>query len=498
MRKSARERLQDEARLLEANSQQTLDFDALLELLLGGKLNPTQRAFIYSPDRIKAYKGPAGCAKTSTICAALLARALLQPGFKGLVARYDYNDLMDTTALRLEEMLQRLPPGVLLDRDKSPPMKWWIRCAVPGAESTPSQITFMGLKEHLGSYEFNAAIIDEADEVEEARVHEVNTRLRNRGGDYAVMLAFNPPDKHHWLYTACTGKDFQDKPRGAPTMTLFEPNSRENSANLPADYYEQMAKTLPEDMRQRLVNGEWGSSFSGEPVYREFSPRLHVFDDLKYKPGTSSPVLRFWDFGYNRPCCIWAQIDPEDGGLNVLEEYLGDKQEVISFAREVKSRTLKYGSGFVVDYGDPAVAQKKDTGQTLALLNTEGITMLYRTSRIEEGTRRIRLLLEQLSRGKPLLRFSRTGVPILIAGLRGGYRLDPTGQKAVKDGYYDHECDAFRYGVVNIFDDQGGISSTTGTELNPTLRRASMNTIPDSVEYDPSQDTFSYEEVLEN
>lgn len=452
MRKSNLEKLRDAKR---AKAEPlTLDFDGLLKLLLGGDFNPTQRAFIYDSARIKAYKGPAGCAKTSTLCASGLARALLQPGSKGLVARYDYNDLTDTTALRMEEMLHRLPRGVLLDRDKSPPMKWWLQPAVKDAE--PSQVTFMGLKESLGSYEFNWAIVDEADEVDERRVHEINTRLRNPGGDYSLAVAFNPPDKHHWLYTACTGRNFQDKITGEPWMKLFEPEARENQRNLPQDYYEQLTRQLPEDMRARLVRGEWGATFDGQAVYREFNPAFHVRDDLATKFDPARPLIRMWDFGYNRPACIWGQVDWE-GKLLCFYEILGERQEAREFGQRCKAETaLRFPhADTIVDYGDPAVRQKKDTGSTLVALANVGIHILFKIrgpGSVNHGVRLVRNALTTTIAGEPQLQFDRKGVPVLISAMRGGYRLEKlrsTGGKVAegtsgpdpfKDGYYEHIC----------------------------------------------------------
>jgi hypothetical protein len=460
VRKSRREKLQD-AKKGTVKATELNDLDDLIRLILGGEYNPTQKRAIHSPERIWGYKGPAGCAKTSTLAAAGLIRALTQPGSKGFVSRNDYNDLMDTTMLRLQEMLNRLPKDVLLDRDKSPPMKWWIQ---PIMEGEPSQITFMGLKDDVVGVEANWWIIDEMNEVEENRIHQINARMRAAGGDYMIAGAFNPPDKHHWLYAACTGRDFQDRkiPGKDAWMKLFEPQSRENTRNLPDNYYELLAATLPEDQKQRFVEGEWGSTFEGQPVYREFKYGMHVFDRLEYDP--SSTLYRFWDFGYARPCCIWAQLDWE-GRLNVLHEILGQNIEATAFARDVKTATLRRfpNARDIVDFGDPAVVQKKDTGSTLGMLHQEGIVMRYQTSTIEKGAQLIRQRLNLLIDGEPALKFDRRGVPILINSLKGGYHLDDHGIKPVKDGYYDHPADAFRYGILNMFG--GGVSKVGLGEL---------------------------------
>lgn len=115
-----------------------------------------------------------------------------------------------------------------------------------------------------------------------------------------------------------------------------------------------------------------------------------------------------------------------------------------------------------MDYGDPAVTQKKDTGSTLAQLSKEAITMRYRTSGIEEGLRIIRTELERTIEGEPSIMFDRKGCPLLIQAMRGGYHLDDEGVKAVKDGFYDHLADAFRYGCINIFVSGGSMVNGTG------------------------------------
>jgi hypothetical protein len=342
-----------------------------------------------------------------------------------------------------------------------------------------SQITFMGLKDAMGSYEFNWAAVDEADEVDEKRIHEIGTRLRHRGGNYTVMLAFNPPDKHHWLYTACTGRDFQDRQVKEPWMKLFMPRPDENVRNLPVGYYDELAKDLPEDMKQRLIEGQWGSTFNGQPVYREFKFGVHVKDNLDWDIG--SPLLRFWDFGYHRPCCIWAQVD-FFGRLLILHSELGSNVEAtawVAFCKSISAQKFP-GAKRWLDFGDPAANQQKDTGKTVAILYKAGITLRFRPSRIEPGLRQVRKLLSTLIDGEPAIQIERRGNTILIAALRGGYRLSDDGQKAKKDGYYDHLADALRYGVINVFADGGDQAHEYAASVPDVL--------PSSVEYQEEHD----------
>lgn len=425
---------------------------ALVKQMLGGTILPTQRAFLCDPSRYKAYKGPAGCGKTSIALAAGLSRALWEPGSIGVVAQHDYNHLLSSTYSTFQQIINRLPAGIVIGRDKSPPMTLEIN-PIGGGE--PSLIRWIGLKENLGGYEFNWCVLDEADGIEERAAKLVDGRMRYKPAsgirNYCMMAAFNPPDKNHWLYTACTGLDAKDHRVQSPWLKLYEPMPNENTF-LEANYYDNLRKTYTKDMIQRLVDGEWGSTFEGQPVYREFRNEVHTQDGLRTRFDPYRPLLRFWDFGYNAPYCCFAQTDWH-GRLLVMAELQGSKVEATPFIQAVLAETDRLFPDLedVRDYGDPAVAQKKDTGQTLSLLCKAGITMRYRNTHIDPGVKQVRELLDRNLNGEPALQFDRQGCPILISALRGGYHMDEKGLKPVKDNYYDHSADAFRYGIVNVF-----------------------------------------------
>ncbi len=500
MRKSKREKLLDLKKKAEPPKQMTLE-DLFIRLLGPSPIdgswgyNPTQKAFVWDPAPFKGFMGPKGSAKTSAGVGGIMLRCLTQPGTKALIARQDYNDLKQTTKLRAEEMLGRLPKGVLIDRSKEPPETWYLEAApVYDAEGnllsdSPSQITFMGLAaaEEMGSYEFDCAFIDEASEVSDRSVHAVNGLMRNiptwwsKVPDYArpgytTMLAFNPTDTFHWLYTACTGLNHEGRKIQDPWIKLFIPKPGENQRNLPFDYYQRLASSMPEDMRIRLVEGMWGATFEGAPVYREFKYDLHARFDLMKRYDPYVPLIRFWDFGYNHPYVVWCQQD-HMGRLLHLKELMGSKEEIKPFVERARSTIERqffpgHRGGFF-DYGDPAARQKKDTGSTLTHLAEVGIHLRYQLLGIDEGLRAVRLWLERLVDGEPILQYDREGCSILISALRGGYHLDDTGQKPVKDGYYDHPADADRYGITNVLGTAEGMPSLEG--MPKSLEYASQN-----------------------
>lgn len=507
MRKSHREQLAAQKKV--KVSAQHMNPDDLLKLMLDEEdriaskraILPTQAAVIASKEMVNFYKGPAGCAKTSTIVAAVMMRMMFEPGSKGLIARQDYNDLMGTTMLRAQSMLDRLPEGTLLDRDKSPPATWYIS-PIPYKrrdgkwDDRPSELRFMGLKEGLGSYDFNVAAIDEADEVSEFALNQVLTRMRTKSaafyrdlrpkpsvedpdakdthGYFNVYLSFNPPEKTHWLYTAATGKNHKEQKIKEPQGRLFEPNPKENVRNLPSDYYEKLTARLPPDQKQRYVDGEWGATHPGVPAVRTFNKSKHAAKHLEFH--SEGTLFRFWDFGFRHPFCIWAQVDMA-GHLYCLREEMGTDIEITAFARRIKGITAREYPDAVrtIDIGDIAVKQKKDTGSSLGKLYREKITMFYQPQSIDRGLSLLRKEFERFFDDEWSIQLDPRFCPITISALAGGYHMDEEkGAEPVKDGFYDHAVDTLRYGVVGV------------------LEPANLKTekAPASVEYDPNEDQF--------
>lgn len=455
IRKTAREEL---ASGKPKDQKHITDLRQLAAIMLSDEPEPTQWEFICDQAEHKLYMGRAGAAKTSTIVCAMLLRALLQPGFKGFIIRQHYNSMFNTVIERAQEMLERVSPNLLIERNKAPPMRWTIRTAV-GDEV--SYLTFSGMAELPKGFSCHAIAVDEADECEEGAVNALKMRMREKDGPTCLMLACNPPDTTHWLYTAATGKDFKERTVASPWLKLFQPKDGENYKHLPDNYYEKYAKGMPEDLRQRFIKGEWGSVFPNAPVYREFSGSLHVADELAWVQ--QWPVLRFRDFGYRSPVCLFAQLDENSGALNILEEIQGEKEEVKAFESRVQAlgNRLFPGATFI-DFGDPAVDQHKDTGSTLQMLKECGVSVNFIRSELDQGIRSVRGVLERIVQGRPQLLIKRKGCPILIRALRGGYGTNDQG-KPIKDGYYDHSCDALRYGIINIFDASGGMKSLPQT-----------------------------------
>lgn len=469
MRKSTLELLREEKQR-EHKTVEVAGPMGMYHLLLSGgdpakPPNPTQIDLLMAEEEMLAYMGIAGGGKTSALCAVIWMLLLFRGGYKAFIARKDYNDLADSTMLRMEEMLYRLPEGTLVDRSRKPPEKWWIR-AINGEIST---VTFLGLNEKPKSKEYHGGGIDEADEVEKEIADEMQLRARLPGHNCRIILAFNPTDEDHWIYEACTGLNSKGEkvvgvdgqPIG-PIYRLIMPKPGENNHNVKPGYYESKRRTLSPDLYQRMIEGKWGSSIRGTPVFgANFKRSWHANDLLDFNP--YMPLMFFHDFGYRHPVCLWAQPTPL-GGLNILWELSIENTEIHDWVpliqAETRTRFPDANPDTHIHWGDPAARQHKDTGSTLAVLNQLGIILRFRIggkTLFDDGIRAIRMLLSRSFKGVPALRIDKR-CTILIRALEKGYRYPEEKEKGstrkgvpLKDGYFDNFIDPLRYGIFGHY-----------------------------------------------
>lgn len=462
-RMSAFEKYQQERR---AEINETIDgYEDLIKLMLTEirrpkaerVINPTQKLFLEDPSPVKVYMGPGGSGKTMIGVADIILKALSISGSKWFIARRDYNDLTETTMRKASEMMTRLPDGIILDKRKAPPAQWWLKpiATADNPMPEPSTITFLGLSDWIGSYEYCGGFIDELDEVEDKYFWQLKSRIRFIPYSHPTMSlfpitgSFNPPDKNHWLYKNCMGVEMDGTPykNGKPTISLHTPNYLENAPNLRKGYYEEM-DDMPAELIQRYKKGEWIDIYPGDPVVKQFNETMHVSADVAFKNHT---LYRAWDFGYNRPAQLDCQLNT-DGRLEIMDEFLGKQIEGSKFAETVLMRTgANYQDALdVQDYGDPAVDQHKDTGKMTTVLAEVGINMQFKRVPFDVSLSILRQRFEKLINGQPAIRVH-PRCKVLIAGLKGGYRLKDDGVTPHKDGYYDHLIDALRYLVFYLY-----------------------------------------------
>lgn len=468
----------------ESGSQPEEPLEKLLRILVGGEPLPTQRDFVFSPERVKAYIGLVGCAKTTTLCASVMVPAMLYPGSRWLVTRATGWTLEETTFRSFLEMCERLGKGTIVKSRAEPIIRLWIASAREerrGKPAEPSEIIFHAVDDiqKLGSTEFDGIAVDEASEVDETTIMTLNTRLRHRRpkwsgepegshGPYFLNIVANPTSRSHWLYRKFSGASDQPEPMGM----LFKPQPRENEQNLPPGYYEEISVGMTQEMKIRLIHGEWGPDPRGQGVFsQEFSTAYHVG---KLKPLAGMPMIRAWDFGRRRPAVVWAQVTPE-GWVNRLHADMGDNIPLEQWIENVlRLSALKFSmaSGWS-DFCDPHGEARRDDGQSSCdVMRKHGLQPKSRDVAVERGVDLMSKGLATLVRGRPKSMFDVDGCKTLIEGYSGGYIWAPTRpghelkREPWKDGFYEHLMDADRYLEVNL-----ALGSTVKAENHKRILR---------------------------
>lgn len=440
-----------------------VDLEGLASKIVGGPLLPTQREYIFAPERICWYTGPWGVAKTSSLVASIVIPALLYPGTTWLIARATWWSLEETTLKRFLQCMARFP-GIILDKQTGPPARYWLASAMMdehGEPCEPSQIIFHGLDdlEKLGGTEFTGVGIDEASELDEPMVATLNGRLREKKlheerpeGPFFLRMVSNPVRRSHWLHRKfCNEQDCDPEPWGRK----FRPRPNENDHNLPPGYHEEQARGLSPEMRLRFIEGECGPDPSGQPVFPEFRHSLHVGDLGKPQPGQ---MIRGWDFGRRRPAVVWAQAHA--GKVNRYACDLGENKHLEVYTRHIleKSSLLFPHATSWIDFVDSHGTQLKDTSDktSIDILRSFGLRPRYRDVGIDTGLSLMSKGLCTLVDGRPRSMYDRVGCSLLIEGYAGGYSYDmprpghAAKEKPVADGFYEHLMDADRYIEVGL------------------------------------------------
>lgn len=251
---------------------------------------------------------------------------------------------------------------------------------------------------------------------------------------------------------------------------------------------------------RREFKRDWKSA-SGNAFYPEFEHNGEVDFYVKTSPGqlSSQPVLRGWDFGYQRPACVWAQYSPNQHLLWVVREIMPEYIDVGDFADLVLylSGSLPYdrlgvraktwagvigsnaggpasqyppppwfplGTHFM-DYAGPEALRTSDMpmqesqDRTRAqVLASKGITLAVHGMSVKAREEALRSLLrprEDIPRpGSRSSLYFDPACQILIDGFNGGIafpketQANPLPDQPHKDGFYEHLHDALGYLVV--------------------------------------------------
>ncbi len=423
-------------------------------------LLPKQRELIESQERYVAFVGGYGSGKTLAAAILCVLLSLSVPGNVGVVIRRSYSKLHDSTLRMLLEVLERVDLGHIQYRDSFRGMPHKI------IFPNDSEIWVKESKD-LGRWlgpEFGWAWVDEASEEPVKTFEGLVSRLRlPQAKKYLkLILTTNPPFSTHWL-----AKMFGSEPgvisRGGADYRLIRSSSRDNP-NLPSDYVANLIATHGEANARRIVDGEFGFTPEGLPVFGDaFSHGKHV-GEPKMLDGI--PLDRSWDWGFRVPVCTWHQVYRCKVGTvhwTVLHELVGEKIETEAFADKVLAETKAVFPlalpVMIQDVGDHAGAQHNERGPgPMIRLGRPPYNLRFRYRKVVNIDPVLDLIRKQLR--APLCPCGWAHVLIhrscrnVIDALAGGYhypeKQDGTAAlKPHKDGYFDNVADSIRYEAMN-------------------------------------------------
>ena len=249
----------------------------------------------------------------------------------------------------------------------------------------------------------------------------------------------------------------------------------------------ERAKYNREEDYKREQELSW-VGFAGKPVFK-FTEIVHHRDVTWFAPTPNTVIYRGWDFGYHYPAAVWGWVDQWDRFV-ALREFRGEDMNTDDFAREViKISEAAFPGCLFKDYCDPAGAQKrpvdrvstvpsiKDQKSDVEIIQAVGkeeghaINPMFHFSNIDEGLKKIRIMMKLRSDGEPGFMVAKGFCPTLADAMSGGYHYpeeETPDENPEKDGYYDHVVDALRMIIVNLY---GKPKTTKAPEPAPAIQR---------------------------
>ncbi len=361
------------------------------------------------------------------------------PGNVGLFARETLGELEEVV---IDPLLTLLPKELVRHWDKQRRRLELIN---------DSLIYFRALDEHRKMKGLNLGWfdIDEVDSTREADWLELRGQLRRKHVRRVAIGQTNPTTIDHWIYDRFVRQNL-------PGYQYFVAPTKDNAANLPPGYMDELYATMPDSWVKRYLEGQWGAIVSGERVWPEFSEKLHVYDKIVYNP--SIVVVRSWDFGLKSAVVFSQQKDAMT--IDFHREILHRRVMTETFAEEVvKFSQENFPGAIFEDHGDIAGLHTESTsGRSPIDVASEviGHRINYEEIPLRESLDLVRTKLSQNIMGEMAVRFH-PSMRLAIEGMNGGYvfkkNRDGTIMRDVpaSDETFEHLMDPLRYRIWKAF-----------------------------------------------
>ena len=320
----------------------------------------------------------------------------------------------------------------------------------------------------LLSLEISGAWLNEVREIPRAIFDMIQTRIgryprRNAYGDkippFGLIMDSNPMDDFHWYYQLAEehrpeNAAFYRQPGGLD-------DDAENVANLPPDYYANIAMGKDAAWVDVYVNGNYGFVLDGKPVWPGWKDRIHAADhELERIPG--KPVVVGLDFGLT-PAAVFCQ-QTATGQWLVIDELVTEDMAADQFGQLLGERLRsEWRDHEALVWGDPAGDQRSQVDERTPFLVLRAQGIEARAAR-SPGAKPNDFELRRQAVAQHLTRLDMAGAPGLLVSPRckylrramaGGYKyrqLQVAGDERFnaepEKNIYSHVAEALQYAMV--------------------------------------------------
>lgn len=255
--------------------------------------------------RWEFWMGSAGSSKSYTITQKLIIRAVREQ-IKILVCRRYGTTIRNTVFATFKEVLNKwkLTPFVKINESD-------FRIRFPNG----SEIIFLGLDDEaklLSLQGIGTIFVEEAYEVPQNMVEQLNLRMRANVANQQLILAWNPISRHSWLY------DFSVV--NPPANSVFIHSTYKDNPFLSKEYVDALEELYVRNPQKARIfcDGEWGVDSEGLVFQNfkveEFDPQELARQGLEHRCGA--------DFGFIDPSTVVASLyDKKNGKIYVYNEF---------------------------------------------------------------------------------------------------------------------------------------------------------------------------------
>ena len=428
---------------------------------------PTVELFMQDNSKMRVLMGPVGSGKSVGSSFEIIRRASEQaPDQRGkrrtrfAVVRETARQLADTT---IKTFLDWFPPGPCGNFMRTTKTYFF------SVGDVECEIMFRALDDaddvaNLNSLELTGAWFNECRDIHPDIIDAMSKRVgrypsKKDGGPtwFGMWGDTNPPTMDSWWYYQMEGLDPKDgvSPNNNGWAVFKQPSGRspyaENIENLPEGYYDPQGRS--EEYVRVYIDGEYGLSSSGMPIYKYFRPDYHIArQPIRFISNGIRPIVVGMDLGLT-PAAAIGQQDARGRAL-VLDELVSFDMGVQRFIRSKLKPLIyeRFGATPILVVVDPAGVQRAQTDERSAvdIIKAEGLRVI--PARTNSVAARINAVDEYLMRqvdGDPAFLMD-PRCSQLKAAMMGGYRYKLKGDGDIEKNKHSHVAEALQYLMLHI------------------------------------------------